>query len=554
MKGVGRSVFNGSRIGEFQVEILGVLENAGPKQSIILGRLSGPAVEKTGVLQGMSGSPVYIGGRLAGAVALAFPYAKEPICGIRPIEEMTRSAATPAPRKTNAALTPWNWDSIESLSGAAPAVAFGESRLMEIATPVSFSGFTTAAIERFAPQLRALGLEPRQGVAGGGGAAQQMGDARTLEPGAMISVQLLSGDMAMAADGTITHIDGNRVYAFGHRFLSVGPTELPFARAEVLALLPSLATSFKISTAREPMGTVTDDRSTAVAGVLGRRARTVPLAITVTPRGGKTAPVVYRMQMVNDAVLSPMLVQIATFSAIDATERVMGSSSFVVRGEIQFRDGAAPVKLNNMYSGDMNVPLAAALGAASPLAFALQSGFDSLKLAGVSLAIESLPEKKQLQIEQVWTTRREVRPGERVDLVVSLSGDNGNEKVRRLVYTIPAGAPTGPVYFTVADGVTTNLTEYRQLLTTPPRSAAQVLSILNGLRPNTKAYVRVWRPDAGYQVQGEDMPSAPPSLALILSRGGGVPSGRGSKLAELEIDSAGAVVSGAKTVQVEVKE
>ncbi len=553
MKGSGRSVFAGSRIEEFQVEILGVLENAGPKQAIILGRLSGAAVERTGVLQGMSGSPVYLDGRLAGAVALAFQFSKEPICGIRPIEEMMRAGAEASPRVARAAAAPWDWDPLRGIPPAAPAASFGESRLVEIATPVSFTGLTAATIERFAPQLRAVGLEPRQGVAGGGAAEDRMGDPKILQPGAMISVQLLSGDMAVAADGTITHIDGNRVYAFGHRFLSIGPTELPFARAEVLTLLPSLATSFKISTARETMGTITDDRSTAVAGELGRRARTVPLEIAVTPRGGKGAPARYRMRMVNDAVLSPLLVQVATFSAIDATERVMGSSSFVVSGEFRFRGGAAPVRLNNMYSGDANVPLLAALGASSPLAYALQSGFDSLKLEGVTLEIESLPGKKQLQIEQVWTTRRQARPGERVEVVVSLTGD-GSEQVRRLAYAIPPGAPNGPIYFTVADGTTTNLTEYRQVLTAPPRSAGQVLSILNGLRPNTKAYVRVWRPDAGYQVQGEDLPSAPPSLALVLSRGAGAPSGRGSKLAELEIDSTGAVVSGAKTVQVEVKE
>ncbi len=260
------------------------------------------------------------------------------------------------------------------------------------------------------------------------------------------------------------------------------------------------------------------------------------------------------MQMVSDPLITPLLVQMAVYSAIDATERTMGGSSFSLRGEIRFRDGKSPARIDNMYAGDVNVPLLASLGAAAPLAFALQSGFDSLRLAGVALEIESSPEKRQMQIDQVWTPRRDVRPGDRVELVVSLTGDNGKEQVRRLSYTIPAGAPTGPLYFTVADGMTTNLTEYRQLLTAPPRSAAQVLSILNGLRTSAKGYVRVWRPDAGFQVLGEDLPSAPPSLAMILSRGAGVPSGRGSKLAELEFSAPDAVVSGAKTIQVDVKD
>jgi hypothetical protein len=553
MKGVGRSVFAGGRIEEFQVEILGVLENSGPKQAIILGRLSGPAMDRAGVLQGMSGSPVFLQGRLAGAVALAFPYAKEPICGIRPIEEMVRAPAPAPPRPARAALTPWEMPAARPADAGA-GVAFGESRLVEIATPVSFTGLTAATLDQFAPQLRALGLEPRQGVSGGGAADPRMGDPKALAPGSMISAQLLSGDMTVGADGTVTHIDGNRFYAFGHRFLAAGPTELPVARAEVLALVPSLATSFKISAARETMGAITEDRSTAVAGELGRRARTVPLEIAVTPRGARAAASRYRMQMVSDAVLSPLLVQMAAFSAIDATERSIGGASFILRGEIRFRDSTPAARIDNMYSGDITVPLQVSAGAAAPLAFALQGGFDSLRLAGVRLEIESLPEKRQTQIDQVWTPRREVRPGERVDLVISLAGDSGAEQVRRVSYTVPTGAPAGPLYFTVADAMTTNLTEYRQLLTTPPRSPAQVLAVLNGLRTSSKGYVRVWREAAGFQAQGEDLPSAPPSLALILSRGAGAPSGRGSKLAEFQFSASDAVVSGAKTIQVDVKD
>jgi hypothetical protein len=370
----------------------------------------------------------------------------------------------------------------------------------------------------------------------------------------MISAQLLSGDMTVAADGTITYIDGNRFYAFGHRFLAAGPTELPIARAEVLALLPSVSTSFKISTAREMMGAITEDRSTAVVGELGRRARTVPVEITVTPRGARAAASRYRMQMMSDAVLSPLLVQMATFSAIDATERSIGGASFILRGEIRFRDSTPAARIDNMYSGDINVPLQASVGAAAPLAFALQGGFDALRLAGIRLEIESLPQKRQMQIDQVWTPRREVHPGERVDLVIGLTGDNGNEQVRRVSYTVPTGAPAGALYFTVADAMTINLTEYRQVLVTPPRSAAQVLAVLNGLRTSSKGYVRVWRQEAGFQVQGEDLPSAPPSLALILSRVAGALSGRGSKLAEFEFSAPDAVISGAKTIQVDVKD
>ncbi len=229
LHGVGRIVFSGNRIDEFQVEILGVLENIGPKQSLILARLSGGPLEKTGVLQGMSGSPVYIEGKLAGAVALAFPFAKEPIAGIRPIEEMVR--VTEAGRGSAPSQVARNAVSMASLLAGQDLtrmlprrqeIAAGDTKLLEIATPLSFSGFTRETLDRFAPQLRALGLEPAQGLAAGGHADPRMGDPSALKPGSMISVELMTGDMSVGADGTITYIDGNRVYAFGHRFLAIG--------------------------------------------------------------------------------------------------------------------------------------------------------------------------------------------------------------------------------------------------------------------------------------------------------------------------------------------
>jgi hypothetical protein len=553
---VGRTVFSGNRIENFDVEILGVLENIGPKQSIILARLSGGPLAQTGVMQGMSGSPVYVDGKLVGAVAMAFSFAKEPIAGIRPIEEMLKvhgTAGSQTPRSI-------------ARNGAVPAPAdllpkpepasVGETRMVDIATPVSFAGFTSRTLDAFGPQLKVLGLEPRQGISGGGN--PKPGDPASLQPGAMISVQLMSGDMAVGADGTVTAIEGKNVYAFGHRFLSVGSTELPFARSDVITLLPNLSTSFKISTAREWMGTVTEDRNAAIAGELGRKASSVPVSITVARASGNGKPVLdntYKMSMVNDRFLSPLLLQMAIFSTIDSTERTLGVASFSLRGSIEFQDGTAPIRLNNMYAGDFNVPLQVSLAAASPLAYILQSGFSDLKLKDVSLQIDAFSEKKQMQIDEVWTSRQQVRPGETLDVMVNLRGDNGVETTHKVSWTVPVGAPAGPLFFTVADGATTNLTDYRQFLTVPPRSAGQLISFLNGMRDNTGAYIRVWRADPGYQVNGEDLPSPPPSLSMILSRQqASTPQAFNSKLAELAINAGDAVISGSKTVQVEVRE
>ncbi|MDP8990167.1 MAG: hypothetical protein M3N41_08845 [Acidobacteriota bacterium] len=533
--GVGRTVFSGTKVEEFQVEILGVLENLGPRQSIILARLSGGPLANTGVMQGMSGSPVYIDGRLLGAVALSFPLSKEAIAGIRPIEDMLHVSPQPP----------------QQIAAAGPRREFlaGDAKLEEIATPVSFTGFTPAALEHFAPRLRRLGLDPRQGVAGGGNIPDGLGDPRQLEPGSMISVQLISGDMTVGADGTVTAIDGDKIYAFGHRFLDEGSTDLPFARAEVLALLPNLSSSFKISMAREWMGSITSDRETAVSGLTGRQANLIPVQIRV---GANT----YRMRLVQDRVMTPLLMQMAVFSAIDSTERSVGGQTYSVRGQLDFEGGT--VRIDDVYSGDVGVAIIASAGIGSPIAFALQSGFDALKLKGVTLEVAPVERRSQQQVVDMMAARS-VRAGEDLELTVVLSGENGQETARRVKYRVPIGTPSGTLNFTIADATSTNVIEFQSAVATPQRSPRQVLSLLNGLRSNTKAYVRVWRSEPSYTVEGRDIPDPPPSLAMLLTRAqAGSPAQvntRGAKVAELEVSgAAGSVVTGTKTIQVEVKE
>ena len=533
-KGVGRTVFSGSKVEDFQVEVLGVLENIGPRQSIILARLSGGPLAETGVMQGMSGSPVYIDGKLVGAVALGFPQAKEAIAGIRPIEDMLR--IEPDPKGARLAATPRQ------------KYVSGDLRLEEIATPVSFSGFSGTTLEHFAPQLRGLGLDPRQGVSGGGNPPDRLGDPKTLEPGSMISVQLLSGDMSVSADGTVTAIDGNRVYAFGHRFLSSGSTEMPFARAEVLALLPNLNSSFKISQAKEWMGTITEDRDVAVTGLTGRRAAMSPLEIRV---GSNT----YHMSVVQDRVMTPLVAQMAVFSAIDSTERAVGAATFSVRGRAEFAGGS--VKLDNVYSGDVNVAALASVGTAAPLSYALGSGFDAFRLKNISLDIVPLSTRNQVQIADVLAPRQ-VHPGDDVELTVVLAGENGAETIKKSHYKLPVGAPSGALFVTVSDATAANLVDVQTALGSPARSPAQVLGLLNGLRANTNAYIRVWRAETNYTLDGRELPSLPASIAIILGKvQTGAPNlmaARGTKVAEIDVPAGENVVTGSKTIQIEVKE
>jgi hypothetical protein len=558
MHGTGRTVFSGDKVEEFQVDILGVLENFGPKESLILARLSGGPLEHTGVMQGMSGSPVYIDGKLVGAVAMAFPFSKDPIAGIRPIEEMVRAttvaiadAAPPAAKRSLFA----SRDLTTPFSRREQPRA-GDAQMIDIATPLSFGGFTRSTLDAFAPQLRPLGLEPRQSVTAGAKIEPGMGNPADLHPGSMISVQLLSGDFSVAADGTVTHIDGNRVYAFGHRFLDVGTTALPFARADVVALIPNVNTAFKLSTAREWMGAIYQDRDTAIAGELGKQVPLVPVTIEIS-RGGKPVQS-YRIQMVNDSLLSPLLMQMAVYSSIDATERTTGASTLRLTGEVEFQNGPAPIRLDNMFSGDNGSAMQASLSAAIPLAYIMQSPFNSLALKRATIRIESFDKKKQMTIESVTASKREARAGDKLLLNVLFTGENGGEVTRQVAYDIPIGAEPGTVYFTVADANTANISDFRAILMSTPRTTGQLVSTVNNLHPNTKAYVRVWRADPAFQLEGSDMPDPPASVALILAGSqasvAGVTQVRNSKIGEMEIDGGDMVISGVKTVQVEIKE
>jgi hypothetical protein len=357
----------------------------------------------------------------------------------------------------------------------------------------------------------------------------------------------------MGADGTVTHVDGNRIYAFGHKFLSLGATELPFTRASVLALLPNVATSFKISASGEWLGSVTSDLTSAISGELGRRPSMVPVSISVNSPGKRMQ---YRMNMVQDRLLSPLLVQMLVYSTIDATERTLGSGTVALRGRVQMEGVSDALVLDNMFAGDFNVPMQAALSTAMPVAYALQNSLEPLRLKSIDLTLDAFAEKKLMTVEQIWPSRRQVRPGETLQLNVLLSTDNGREITKSVTYDVPVGASTGPLYFTAADGATINAAEQRYLTMTQPQPADRMVSFLNSMYGSNKALVRVWRTDTAYNIDGQDLPDPPPSLAMILARGSAAPGaqGRTSTVAQIPFADGSAVISGSKTIQVDIKE
>jgi len=551
MHGIGRTVFSGNRIEEFQVEILGLLQNLTPKQTIILAKLSGGPLAETGVMQGMSGSPVYIDGKLLGAIALGFPFSKQPIAGITPIEQMLADAtfSSPSDRVTVAKLAqPAAWPS-----------AFGT--LKEISTPVALSGFSARTLETFAPQFRRLGFEPQQGLSAGNPSSPQY--TGNVAPGSMISLELLTGDMVMSADGTVTYIDGKRIYAFGHRFLDAGSTELPFARSDVVALLPGLNISFKLSMPREWVGTILSDRSSAIAGEIGRAARMIPVTITV--RSPETGAHDYHLQVVNDRLLTPFIAQAAIFSTIDVTERTLGAGTLRLRGRVEFEGNLPPLLVRDIFVSDSGLATQVSNDAVVTLGFILGAGFKDLQVKSMSYTLEPLEAKRQLHIAQVWASAHEVRPGDSVTITTLLEGENGLQMTRSGSYQVPAGASIGPLNITVSDAATINAPDFAGLTQSALHTPEQLIKTINDFRGSDAAYVRIWRQLPSFTISGPmpggEISDPPPSVMLILAdpsssatTSAALTLTRGSQLAELRLPVDNYVVTGAKTIQVEVKE
>ena len=576
MKGVGRTVYSGQTISEFDVEILGVLRNVAPRQSIILARLSGGPLEETGIMAGMSGSPVYIDGRLAGAVALGFQFSKAPIAGITPIEQMIESFAeeheAEAPGNPPQAwrFVPDAGDSSElrlvaseMLDLLPPAanlpnrIFWGENEtsLVHVATPLALSGFTTEVVEHFAPQLRALGLTPMQ-VGGSGTADQTMGDPSLLQPGSMISVQLVRGDLGMSADGTVTLVDQGRIYAFGHKFLSAGPTAIPFAESTVLTPLPSYASSMKISSSGKLLGVIGQDRSSGIMGVLGRRARMVPVELEVI--SGRRPGRSYSFEVVNDRFLLPFLVNMAVLSSLGTTERMVGDSTLQVEQTVTL-NGLPEVRVENYFSGSVNAPALAARSAAGTLTYLMQSELGPVDIQGIRLRVLATNRRLVKNLERIWSDRREVKPGESFELTALLRAQDGEETLQKTTIEIPSSLTPGPVTILVADGATIDRAERRRngrrLL---PKDPQQLVRAINKLRRNNRLYARLSRLERGFVIQGENFPSPPPSVARIIS------SDRSltaevlptllSTVADYELDPLPSVVSGVKTITVMVRE
>jgi len=543
MAGVALTVFRGQDPEEFPLRILGVLKNSGPGQDIILARLLTPRLEQTGVMQGMSGSPVYVDGKLIGAIAFAFPFAKEPIAGIRPIAEMLLSA--PAALRRTAAIQ------MNSPRLVAADAVESEAGPVAVLTPISFSGMTERTVRYFAAQWRELGFVLQQGASGSQPTAAPNSPLR---PGDMISVQLLSGDMAAGADGTVTHIDGEKLYAFGHRFIGGGAVDFPFAKAEVITTMPNLNTSFKISQALKPMGSILFDGDAAVTGQLGRLPKLAPILIRYHDAGGTRE---YKIDMVRHTMLSPVLLQMALFSALDHHFRSAGVGTIEIDGAIRYA-GLPELKIEGRYAGDANLPIAASLGAAIPFAFLQQHAAEDLLPGSITFDLTAKTARDLWVIESASLSRRVAKPGDTVSIWAHLSTPDGVEKVIETPFKVPAWMAGGETLtITIADSFTANLLDFRAFYQPGGpvfRSSADLIQTINLIHPGNAFYVRVMRSSPAFQSGSKDFSSLPPSISAAMQKttGAYLPTYQ-SRLFDKETRLAEGVVSGSRTITLEIE-
>ncbi len=531
MVGVGRTVFAGDRIDEFNVEIIGVLKNImGPRRNLILARLEGARLADTGVIQGMSGSPVYVDGRLVGAVSYSLgSFPLEPLAGITPIGEMIGAVDSPGPRASAAAFLP-EWP-------ATPQEVFASLRRIaeRAAAPLTPAAglqmLGPASMAEWAPALRPIraalvlsGFAPdvgsalRQALAVSGPGTQvsrspELSESTTpLRPGDPVGASLIRGDLEMGASGTVTYVDQGRVYAFGHSFLNLGSTTMAMTRAHVYAVLPSLESSMKIATLGPVVGTLTQDRTTAIGGRLGSGPD--ELRVSVTLRSDRAPEEKFTFYVLQDELLTPLFSYVAVLNALSSYERQAGTLSIAATGTVSFGD-AGDVALDDAFVGEAALPSAAAAATAA-IGVAATNPFRAVLPKSLDLTLTASEQPRGATIERAWLNTNRPKPGGRYDVQVLLRDYRGGTETVSIPVTMPSVA-SGPLTLLVSDGPTLTALEQRELRPGKPHDFSGLIAQLNAARRNNRIYVRLLDSTAGAVVAGETLPALPESIRSVLT-------------------------------------
>jgi SpoIVB peptidase S55 len=517
MRGVAYTVFQGTKPEPMDVEVLGVMKNAnGPKGDVILVRLVGTKPEYTGVVAGMSGSPVYFDGKLAGALAFRIgEFSKEPIAGVTPIAEMLeidaldhRPAVDPqvantAPQTSTPTSTP-----NPSQSGLQ---AYG-NYLRPIDTPLAFSGFSEETLHRFGPQFAAAGIVPVMGV---GSVSSDETQPEPLEPGSAVSAILVRGDMDIAATCTVTYIDPQRLLACGHPLMQFGSVDIPMNKAKVLATLPSPLNAFKIVSTTEPVGAFVQDRHTGILGLFGKNPDMIPVTLTI--HGGPTTKE-FHYEVLNNAKLSPVAMMATVFNALRGTNEYGEETTYRMNGVINVQ-GFQEVALQNMFAPTDNGQPAAALAAmmvGDRFGRIYDNPYDVPRVRAVKLDFDLVRERRWARLESVRTDVTEARPGDEIVVETVLRPYRGERIVKQIPIRIPTSTSKGPLRILVSDGDTLDRMRRGAPLLNRKLGLASTIALLNTEHANNRVFVSLLEADPEAMVADKVMPTLPLSVMNVM--------------------------------------
>jgi hypothetical protein len=508
MQGYAYTIFAGDEVEKFDLEVIGVMPNfLGPRQSIILVQLKGPKVEHTGVVAGMSGSPVYLEGKLAGALSLKLGvFTKEAIAGVTPIEDVMNPPTSGSGSVAAQLALPTNATSQVGLPSG--------STLEPIATPLVFSGFQSATLQQFLPQIQGYGF-----VAAQGGTAAPRPDDKHLAPGDMAGMVLVTGDASINSACTVTAVEADRVFLCGHPFLNLGDVQLPMARSRVVTTLASELASTKIVNVGGSIGTITGDHLTAVSGKLGAAPAMIPLDLEIATGLGQKK---LHFEMVNHPKLTPLLVALTTFNGITQNVIYGEGTTLHLSGEIGLR-GHAPVQIENTYApGDSLSPdsLPIALGVQGIFTRLFMNTYEIPSVERISLKVESVPGRQSFTIDSAWLEKGEAMPGQTIRVRVLLHPYRGTPRVEETSVRVPDQIAHGTsLRVLVGDGELLNRASRGFAFSGSGGSATgldQLISLLNRERRNDRLYVGLFVPSPTILWDDKELPNAPLSQINVV--------------------------------------
>jgi len=572
MKGTALTVFQGVKPEVMEVEVLGVMRNVnGPKGDIILVRLHGTKPEYTGVVAGMSGSPVYFDGKLAGALAFRIgEFSKEPIAGVTPIEEMLEinaldHSAAPATMRaaasdTNAASQVGSTQTASPGEGALPVQSYG-NYLKPIETPLVFNGFSDETLQRYGPQFAAAGIVPVMGI----GSASDRKQPEPIEPGSAVSAVLVRGDMDIAATCTVTYVDPQRLLACGHPLLQFGEVDLPMTKATVLATLPSALNAFKIVNTTETVGAFVQDRQNGIMGVPGLDSKMIPVTVAMHNGSVATTRVTtavttreFHYEILNNARLSPLAMMATVFNALHGTNEYGEDITYRMTGVLSVK-GYPDVTLRNMFAPQDNGQPAAALAAATigdRFARIYSNPFDVPDVQGVKLDFDLVRERRSARLEAARTDMTEARPGDVITVEAVIRPYRGERLVRQIPIRIPTSTSKGTLRVLVSDGDTLDRMRRGTPMMNRGLGLAPTIALLNKERANDRVYVSLIESDPEAMVADKVMPTLPLSVMNVMDNMRGTQDmivlGE-SSVSEASTESLDYVVSGAQMLTINIK-